>query len=207
MGRNHHNHPPTKHELYVNFWWCAADILIHKMIHFVICQLTQVIYHYLPSQHRALCKVHRCNLQIGTLSLLGKCHWFQSICWKIYLHFWYLVVISPNNSQYAPVAHPWWCHQMGTFSELLEVCAGNLLVTGEFPSQGPMMWSFDIFLGLCLNKGLSKQSWGWWFEMPSSSLWCHCNEITWIAMAETNIIIPHKSMNYMLISDDVPQIF
>ena len=23
----------------------------------------------------------------------------------------------------------------------------------------------------------SKQSWGWWFDTPSRSLWCHCNEI------------------------------
>ena len=25
------------------------------------------------------------------------------------------------------------------------------------------------------NNQLSKQSWGWWFEMPSCPLWCHCN--------------------------------
>ena len=33
-----------------------------------------------------------------------------------------------------------------------------------------------------LNKRLSKQSWGWWFETPSRSLWRHCNELvlnTW----------------------------
>ena len=28
-----------------------------------------------------------------------------------------------------------------------------------------------------LNKRLSKQSWGWWFEMPSHSLWRHCNVV------------------------------
>ena len=27
-----------------------------------------------------------------------------------------------------------------------------------------------------LNKRLSKQSWGWWFETPSRPLWHHCNE-------------------------------
>ena len=27
-----------------------------------------------------------------------------------------------------------------------------------------------------LNKRLSKQSWGWWFETPTRSLWRHCNE-------------------------------
>ena len=36
-------------------------------------------------------------------------------------------------------------------------------------------WSFDVFFDLRLNKGLSKQSWGWWFETQSRSLWRHCN--------------------------------
>ena len=27
------------------------------------------------------------------------------------------------------------------------------------------------------NKRLSKQSWGWWFETLSCSLWRHCNEV------------------------------
>ena len=31
------------------------------------------------------------------------------------------------------------------------------------------------FFDLCLNKRLSKQSWGWWFETPSRSLWRHRN--------------------------------
>ena len=33
-----------------------------------------------------------------------------------------------------------------------------------------------FFFHLCLNKRLSKQSWGWWFETPSPSLWRHRNE-------------------------------
>ena len=40
-----------------------------------------------------------------------------------------------------------------------------------------MTRSFDVFFDLRLNKGLSKQSWGWWFETPSGSLWRHCNDI------------------------------
>ena len=31
------------------------------------------------------------------------------------------------------------------------------------------------FLDLRLNKRLSKQWWGWWFETPLRSSWCHCN--------------------------------
>ena len=57
------------------------------------------------------------------------------------------------------------------------LCAGNSPVTDEFPIQRPVAWSFDVFFDLCLNKRLSKQSWGWWFEMPSCSLWRHWNVI------------------------------
>ena len=70
----------------------------------------------------------------------------------------------------ALVIPPWWRHQMDRFSALLAICAGNSLVTGEFPEQKPVTWSFDIFFDLRLNKQLSKQSWGWWFETPSRSL-------------------------------------
>ena len=65
---------------------------------------------------------------------------------------------------------------METFSALLALCAGHSPVTGEFPSQRPVMRSFDVFFDLHLNKRLSKQSKRRWFEMPSRSLWRHCNE-------------------------------
>ena len=47
--------------------------------------------------------------------------------------------------------------------------------SGEFHSQRPATQSFDVFFDLRLNKRFSKQSWGWWFETPSHSLWRHCN--------------------------------
>ena len=70
---------------------------------------------------------------------------------------------------------PWWRHQMKTFSALLTNCAGNSPVTGEFPAQRPVTRSSDVFFDLRLNKRLSKQSRGWWFETPSRSLWRHSN--------------------------------
>ena len=44
------------------------------------------------------------------------------------------------------------------------------------------LWCFllsapDVFFYLRLNKRLSKQLWGWWFETPSHSLLRHRNEI------------------------------
>ena len=65
----------------------------------------------------------------------------------------------------------WGRRQMETFSALLANCAGNSPLTGEFSTQRPVTRSFD----LRLNKPLSKQSWGWWFEKPSHPLWRHCD--------------------------------
>ena len=53
---------------------------------------------------------------------------------------------------------PWWRHQMETFSVLLAFYAGSSPITGEFPSQRPVMRNVDVFFDLCLNKRLSKQS-------------------------------------------------
>ena len=43
------------------------------------------------------------------------------------------------------------------------------------PSQRPETRSSDVSFHLRLNKRYNKQSWGWWHEMPSRSLWRHCN--------------------------------
>ena len=69
----------------------------------------------------------------------------------------------------------WWRHQMEHFSALLAICVGNSPVTGEFPSQRPVTRSFGVFFHLRLNKRLSEQSWGWWFETPSRPLWRQFN--------------------------------
>ena len=52
---------------------------------------------------------------------------------------------------------------------------GEFTGPGEFPTQRPVTRSFDVFIDLRLNKQLSKQPWGWWFETPPWSLWRQCN--------------------------------
>ena len=55
-------------------------------------------------------------------------------------------------------------------------------VTGHFTGQRwiPRTKASDadicVFFDLRLNKQWSKQSWGWWFETPSRSLWRHRND-------------------------------
>ena len=53
---------------------------------------------------------------------------------------------------------------------------GEFTDPGEFPAQRPVARSFEVFFDLRLNKRLSKQSWGWWFETLSRSLWRQCDE-------------------------------
>ena len=53
---------------------------------------------------------------------------------------------------------------------------GNSPVPVNSPHKGPVTRSYDVFFDLRLNKRLSKQPWGWWFETPSWSLWRQCNE-------------------------------
>ena len=87
---------------------------------------------------------------------------------------------------------------METFSVLLAICEGILPLTGEFPSQRPVTLSFDVFFHMHLNKWLNKQSWGWWFEMPSCSLWRQCNAIpSWVSCGVSFVSIFEE--NYSLI--------
>ena len=84
----------------------------------------------------------------------------------------------PQWLQLERCGNPWWRQQIEAFSVLLAICAGNSLVTGEFPSQRPVTRGFDVFFDLRLNKRLNKPSWGWWFETLSHPLWRQCNAVT-----------------------------
>ena len=86
----------------------------------------------------------------------------------------------------------WWRHQMETFSALLAICAGNSPIPGEFPAQMPVTRSFDVFYDLRLNKRLSKQSWGWWFETLSSPLWRHRNDPCCSSRCGQQSVVSHR---------------
>ena len=55
---------------------------------------------------------------------------------------------------------------------------------GEF--TGPVTWSFGVFFDLRLNKRLSKQPWGLWFETPPWSLWRQCDVLVQIMACRLN---------------------
>ena len=100
--------------------------------------------------------------------IIAEDHFAKSIYYSQASLSWYDGILGFITSS--------WRHQMKTFSALLAICAGNSPVPGEFPAQRPVTRSFDVFFDLRLNKRLSKQSWGWWFETPSCPLWRHSND-------------------------------
>ena len=79
-----------------------------------------------------------------------------------------------------------WDHLVGYF--MMAPSNGNIFrvtghlcgeFTGEFLAQRPVTRSFDALFDLRLNKWLSKQSWGYWFETLSCPLSRHCNVVGW----------------------------
>ena len=104
--------------------------------------------------------------------------------WLVWTNCWTNTYSTGNSKRhdhhltspyFTTTSGAWWRHQIETFSALLAICAGNSPVNGEFSAQRPVTRSFDVFFDLRLNKGLNKQSCGWWFETLSRSLWRHCN--------------------------------
>ena len=61
----------------------------------------------------------------------------------------------------------------GNIFRVTDLLYGESIGQRWIPLKRPVTWSFDVFFDLRLNKRLSKQSWSWWFETPSCSLWRH----------------------------------
>ena len=84
----------------------------------------------------------------------------------------------------------WACMMTSSNGNIFRVTGplcGKFTGPGEFPAQRPVTRSFGVYFDLRLNKRLSKQSWGWWFETLSRSLWRHRNvmRFRWISYMAT----------------------
>ena len=91
-----------------------------------------------------------------------------------------------------------WRYLMKTFSALLALFAWNSPVTGEFPSQRPVVLSFGVFFDLRLSKRVSKHSWHRWFETSLLSLWRHCNEKCTTRFTLGQNLSPNRSYKYIV---------
>ena len=131
------------------------------------------ILYVAPGQDELNTHLHFSKTIPHIVGLTNSSHQTWSICGKTDLIS--LMISWHGNALHVTGPLPWWRHQMETFSALLAICAGNSPVPGEFPTQRPVTRSFDVYFDLRPNKRLSKQSWIWWFEMLSCSLWRHRN--------------------------------
>ena len=98
--------------------------------------------------------LHGQKLEIHRKIRHGAWYSLPKLSWQISLdRDWYICwldMMTPSN---------------GNISALLAICAVNSTVTGKFPAQRPVTRNF-VFFDQCLNRRLSKQWWGWWFETP-----------------------------------------
>ena len=69
---------------------------------------------------------------------------------------------------YSLIEPPMMTSSNGDIFRVTGPLCGEFTGPGEFPTQRPVTPSFDAYFDLGLNKPLSKQPWGWWFE---TTLW------------------------------------
>ena len=114
--------------------------------------------------------------------MIPTCVWLERAVKTTFMKNGGTMVLGDNKVMSLLSSLTWWLHPIRTFSALLAICAGNSPVNGEFTGQRGIprtkasvaeLW---CFLCSAPDKRLCKQSWGWWFGMPSHPLWRHCNE-------------------------------
>ena len=99
------------------------------------------------------------------------------LLWRIYRPAWLFLKLIDTHETIVNATRilSWWRHQTETFPRYWPFVRGihrspvNFLQKGQW--RGALMFS----LICALNKRLSKQWWGWWFETPSCPLWRHCS--------------------------------
>ena len=107
-------------------------------------------------------------MEDNTMRTTDHAFWFP-LCWIFLLRrtssFW----PRPSGLPFitAPVLMT---SSNGNIFRVTGLLCGEFTGPGEFPKQRPVTRSFNVFFDLCLNKRLSKQSWGWWFETLSGPL-------------------------------------
>ena len=94
---------------------------------------------------------------------------------KVTKSSWSLWVPYPWSVLFCCLSHCMMTSSNGNIFHVTGPLCGECTDPGEFPAQRPVTRSIDIFFHLRLNKRLSKQSRGRWFETPPWSLWRQCN--------------------------------
>ena len=111
----------------------------------------------------------------GVLMFSLVCAWMQPLPVIHIIHSYILFMMRSSNGNIFRVTGPFF----GEFT-------GHRWIPCTRASYAELWFFFD----LRLNKRLSKQPWGWWFETPPSLLWRHCS-VCWMNSAACLYIIRH----------------
>ena len=89
------------------------------------------------------------------------------------------IVVTTEENTESEITHarstvytPGWRHQMKHFPRYWPFVRGIPRSPVNSPHKGQWRGALRFF-DRCLNKRLSKQSWGWWFETSTCPLWQH----------------------------------
>ena len=105
------------------------------------------------------------------MHFLHNVFWFKWCLFPVVLLTirWYRMMTSSNGNIFRVTGH-----LCGEFTGLRSI--------PRTKASDAELWCF--LWSAPINKRLSKQPWGWWFETPSWSLWRHGNECKWLHEAE-----------------------
>ena len=121
--------------------------------------------------------------------------------YTLFCHFFFKVdktlatYLAGDVATHVKYEHDMMTSSNGNIFRVTGPLCGEFTGPGEFPTQRPVTRSFHVFFDLRPNKPLSKQSWGWWFETLSRSLWRHRNDSKGIDLHYEIKIIPNGGIN------------
>ena len=119
--------------------------------------------------------------KVWWLTVFSQMHLNMRVCW-------FRLRLLPKMGAKAPpepivIAHLIYIHISCIFLQTGITLHDDVIKWKDFPRYWPFVRGFHRSPNarsaqrpdLRLNNGCVKQSWGWWFETPTRSLWRHCN--------------------------------
>ena len=101
-------------------------------------------------------------------AMLESCVYYDEVmAWGRLPHNWPFMMRNHRLSMVSTHKDVMMTSSNGNIFRVTGPLCGEFTGPGEFPTQRPVTRSFDVFFDLRLNKRLSKQPWGWWFETSS----------------------------------------
>ena len=160
------------------FCWLYGHVLICHFTYISFCELL-VSVGSLPQPHQTLkyacrCLGMHCEMSAGD-------HFTNDIAYYFKIRWLFcFALIPPKNESRYPDNHDdviKWKHSPRYWPFVRGIHRSRVNSPHKGQWRGALIFSL---ICACINKRLSKQSWGWWYETPSRSSWRHCNAI-WVA--------------------------